>query len=76
MFSLPITGVYEPLLLRLKEAGATKVYGICSHGIFSGPAVERIKSSDIEAVVVTNTNPQAHKVEECPKIKVGTCTAL
>lgn len=55
---------------KLKEAGATKVYGICSHGIFSGPAVERIKSSDIEAVVVTNTNPQAHKVEECPKIKV------
>lgn len=52
------------------EAGATKVYGICTHGILSGPAIQRINSSSIEAMVVTNTIPQARKVEACDKIKV------
>ena len=55
---------------RCKEAGATKVYGICTHGILSGPAIERIRTSDLEAMVVTNTIPQAEKVEKCDKIRV------
>ena len=56
--------------LRLKEAGAAKVYAILSHGIFSGPALRRIEESDLEAVVVTNTIPQESKMQNCPKIKV------
>lgn len=56
---------------RLLAAGATKVYAICTHGIFSGPALERIASSSMEAVVVTNTIPQEAKVAICPKIKVS-----
>jgi len=55
----------------LKEAGATKVYAILTHGIFSGPAIERINKSDLEAVVVTNTIPQADNMKKCPKIKVA-----
>lgn len=55
---------------RLKEAGATKVYAICTHGILSGPALDRIASSAMEAVVVTNTVPQEAKVQKCSKIKV------
>ncbi len=55
---------------RLKEAGATKVYAICTHGIFSGPALERITKSQLEVVAVTNTIPQLEKMEACPKIKV------
>ena len=46
------------------------MYGICTHGILSGQAIRRIKESSIEAMVVTNTIPQAKKVEECDKIKV------
>ena len=56
---------------RCKEAGATKVYGITTHGILSGPAISRIRESDIEAMVVTNTIPQTAKVEMCDKIKVS-----
>ena len=56
---------------RLREAGATKVYAICTHGVFSGPAIERIKSSQLEAVVITNTVPQTTAMEQCSKIKVG-----
>ena len=56
---------------RLVNAGATKVYAICTHGILSGPAMERITSSVLEAVVVTNTVPQEAKVQKCPKLKVS-----
>ena len=62
------------LWCRCKEAGATKVYGICTHGILSGNAIKRISESSVEAMVVTNTIPQAKKVEECNKIKV--CSQL
>lgn len=59
------------LVSRCKEAGATKVYGICTHGILSGMAISRIQESAIEAMVVTNTIPQAKKEEMCNKIKVS-----
>lgn len=41
----------------LKEKGAKAIYGLASHGIFSGPALERIEASAFEKVVVTNTVP-------------------
>lgn len=58
------------VFLRLKDAGAAKVYAILTHGIFSGPALRRIEESDLEAVVVTNTIPQDSKMQNCAKIKV------
>jgi len=57
-------------LARLKDAGATKVYAICTHGILSGPSLDRITQSCMEAVVVTNTVPQEAKIQVCDKIKV------
>ncbi|XP_050539143.1 ribose-phosphate pyrophosphokinase 1 isoform X2 [Daktulosphaira vitifoliae] len=54
---------------KLTEAGATKVYAILTHGIFSGPAISRINSACFEAVVVTNTIPQDGHMKECPKIR-------
>lgn len=58
-------------LFRLISAGATKVYAILTHGIFSGPAISRINNACFEAVVVTNTIPQEEKMKHCPKIQVG-----
>lgn len=55
---------------KLVEAGAHKVYAICVHGIFSGPALNRLNASKFEAVVVTNTIPQDKNMEQCSKIKV------
>jgi ribose-phosphate pyrophosphokinase len=46
-------GVTDTLI----ERGATKVYACCTHPIFSDPAVQRIASSKLEEVVVTNTVP-------------------
>ncbi|MBN3293188.1 PRPS2 pyrophosphokinase, partial [Polypterus senegalus] len=55
---------------KLLSAGATKVYAILTHGIFSGPAISRINNAAFEAVVVTNTIPQEEKMKHCPKIQV------
>ncbi|EMP31977.1 Ribose-phosphate pyrophosphokinase 1 [Chelonia mydas] len=54
---------------KLVSAGATKVYAILTHGIFSGPAISRINNACFEAVVVTNTIPQEDKMKHCSKIQ-------
>ena len=61
---------------KLTEAGASKVYAILTHGIFSGPAIPRINAAPFEALVVTNTIPQDSNMNECPKIKVSNAKIL
>ncbi len=39
----------------LREFGAKKVYACCTHGVLSGPALERIDNSVIEKLVVLDT---------------------
>ncbi|HEY97124.1 MAG TPA: ribose-phosphate pyrophosphokinase [Dehalococcoidia bacterium] len=46
-------GVTDTLVKR----GASKIYACCTHPIFSNPAVDRIATSKLEEVVVTNTVP-------------------
>jgi ribose-phosphate pyrophosphokinase len=41
----------------LTQRGATEVYVVATHGILSGPAVERIQDAPIKELVVTNTLP-------------------
>jgi len=41
----------------LKAKGATDVWAMATHGLLSGPAVDRLKNAPIDRVVVTNTLP-------------------
>ncbi len=41
----------------LEKFGAKEIYAGCTHGVLSGPAIERIKNSAIKELVVTNTIP-------------------
>ena len=41
----------------LVERGAREVYACCTHPVFSGPAIQRIASSPVKEVVVTDTIP-------------------
>lgn len=41
----------------LKDFGAKNVYACCTHPVLSGPAIDRIKDSVIEKLVVTDTIP-------------------
>ena len=60
----------------LKKNGANKIYIAASHGLFNGPALERLEAAPIEEVVVTNSElkPNLDKIKQvdiAPKI-VGT----
>ena len=51
----------------LLEKGATSVTACATHAVLSGPAVERIESSQLKEVVFTNSIPlseEAQAVEE------------
>jgi ribose-phosphate pyrophosphokinase len=41
----------------LKTNGAKAIYACATHGVLSGPAIERINASDIEEIVLTDTIP-------------------
>lgn len=41
----------------LVDRGATEVYVAATHGLFSGPAVDRLKNAPVSEVIVTNTLP-------------------
>ena len=41
----------------LKANGAKAIYACATHGVLSGPAIERINASDIEEIVLTDTIP-------------------
>ncbi|HTV07858.1 MAG TPA: ribose-phosphate pyrophosphokinase [Candidatus Aquilonibacter sp.] len=60
----------------LLEQGAEKVYACASHAVLSGPAVERIASSPIEELVVTNTIPLREDAQKVAKIKVLSIAGL
>lgn len=45
----------------LSQHGATAIYCACTHGILSGPAVERIENSAIKEMVIANTIPLAEE---------------
>ncbi len=42
---------------ELKKKGANKIYACITHGIFSPGAIEKIKNSDIDEMVITDTIP-------------------
>jgi len=67
-------------LVKAAEAliknGAKKVYAVATHGVLSGPALERISSSPIEKLILTDTINLKEKVEKCDKIEVLSISEL
>ncbi len=49
--------------------GAEEVYCACTHGILSGPAVQRIRDSQIKELIVTNSIPLTEEKRQEGKIK-------
>jgi ribose-phosphate pyrophosphokinase len=63
----------------LLEKGATRVYAGASHPVMSGEAVERIQSSRLEQLVVTDSiplRPEAESLRDSGKIKVLSVAGL
>jgi ribose-phosphate pyrophosphokinase len=54
----------------LKENGASAIYACATHGVLSGPAIERINNSDIEEIVLTDTIPLGDKEQQTGKVRM------
>lgn len=57
----------------LKKRGATYVYAAATHGVLSGPAIERIKNSSLEKFVITDTIelPEEKKIDTIDIVSVA-----
>lgn len=57
----------------LIEAGATEVYAAATHGVLSGPAIERIENSCIKELILTNTIniPESKRIDKIKVLSVG-----
>jgi ribose-phosphate pyrophosphokinase len=53
----------------LHESGATSISAACTHAVLSGPAIQRINSSDLTQVITTNSIPTQDKEAECSKLR-------
>ena len=51
----------------IKE-GAKMVYATATHAVLSGPAVQRIRDSQLTKVIVTDTVPLSAEAQACDKI--------
>jgi ribose-phosphate pyrophosphokinase len=60
----------------LKEHGAEQVIAYCTHPVLSGPAIERINSSVLDELVVTDTIPLREDARSSRKIRVLTVASL
>lgn len=59
----------------LKNFGAKKIYGCATHGVLSGPAVDRICDSELEKFIITDTIP-LHDTCKVDKIDVVSVAPL
>jgi ribose-phosphate pyrophosphokinase len=53
----------------LKEHGAKKVVAYCTHPVLSGGAVDRIATSELDEIVVTDTIPLSEEARACTRIR-------
>ncbi|MBE1290663.1 MAG: ribose-phosphate diphosphokinase [Rhodobacteraceae bacterium] len=54
----------------LLEHGATEVHAYITHGVMSGPAVERVTKSVMKSLVLTDTIEPTEAVKNCPNIRI------
>jgi len=54
----------------LKKKGATKIYALVTHGVFSNQAIEIINDSPITELVITDSIPNNHNIAKSPKLKI------
>ncbi|MBN1662690.1 MAG: ribose-phosphate pyrophosphokinase [Deltaproteobacteria bacterium] len=60
----------------LKKEGATEIFACCTHPVLSGPAIDRIKESDIKELIVTDTIPLRDEAKSCGRIKTLSVAGL
>jgi ribose-phosphate pyrophosphokinase len=60
----------------VKEQGAKSVSAYATHGVLSGPAVERIKDSELKELVITDTINNVEKAKELKNLRIVSASDL
>ena len=63
-------GTFVGAAKALKDAGAKEIFGACTHPILSGSAAERLSSSVVSKLYVTDTIPLDAKSAQVKNIEV------
>jgi ribose-phosphate pyrophosphokinase len=58
------------------DHGARRVVACATHGVLSGPAVQRIEASPLDEVVVTNSIALSPQAKACKKIRTVSIARL
>jgi ribose-phosphate pyrophosphokinase len=68
-------GTLMQTMTALCERGVTEVHACATHGILSGPAIERIRTSPLRELVITDTIPQPEE-KRLPQITTLTIAPM
>ncbi|MBF0285379.1 MAG: ribose-phosphate pyrophosphokinase [Magnetococcales bacterium] len=60
----------------LMDQGARSVIAACTHGVLSGPAVDRIENSQLSEILITDTIRLSERAARCSKIRVHSVASL
>ena len=60
----------------MKDKGAERIAAVSTHAVLSGPAVQRLKDSVFDKLVVTDTIPLSDDAENLDKIEVVSVAPL
>ena len=63
-------GTLTTAATAIHEAGAQTVFACCTHPVLSGPAIERLRRSVLDEVVVTDSIPLRPEARALDKIRV------
>ncbi len=69
-------GTVANAAVALQEAGALDISVCATHGVLSGPAIDRIENSDIKELIITDTIPLHDGAAGCKKIVVLSVAGL
>jgi ribose-phosphate pyrophosphokinase len=61
-------GTLTQVAQAIANAGALDVLASCSHGVLSGPALEKIDASPLSKLIVTDSMPLSPEIKRNPKI--------
>ncbi len=60
----------------LKDRGAKRVVAYCTHPVLSGPAIDRLKASALDELVVTDTIPLSTAAQQSGRVRQLTIAGL
>jgi ribose-phosphate pyrophosphokinase len=63
-------GTLTGTVRALKQEGVNRVYACFTHPVLSGPALERLRASELEEVFVTNTIPVDSETQSQGRLRV------